>query len=316
MRKDAKLGFAIGGILLAVLAVYFLIDPNSDPSTHQVVLEEDFNAGVESEDATAEASGPVSDGMALGTASDGADRDGVTRGMNAASIASEGSMPIAPVARGDSDWDSALTYGQIRSLPPLMSTTPAPEESLRSGQQVVAGETARVVADQYRVVTDVPAVADRSVSPVSHYATARDAGVPHTPANVEATYIVQSNDTLSSIALNVYGSANYWPHLQRANADLDPTRLRPGDVIKIPSRSSVIPSTPSKPVDQAIDSAREYRVQSGDSLYKISMRLYGHPRQIDAIYDLNRDTIGPDRAKLKLNQVLRLPEPPARTAGR
>ena len=53
--------------------------------------------------------------------------------------------------------------------------------------------------------------------------------------------------------------------------------------------------------------AKTYRVRAGDTLYKISKRVYGTPRMADAIYQLNEDRIGPNKAKLKLNAVLAMP---------
>jgi nucleoid-associated protein YgaU len=59
-----------------------------------------------------------------------------------------------------------------------------------------------------------------------------------------------------------------------------------------------------------IDSAHEYRVQPGDSLHKISIRLYGRFDQADKIYQLNKQLIGEDPHRLKVGQVLKLPQPP------
>ena len=51
-------------------------------------------------------------------------------------------------------------------------------------------------------------------------------------------------------------------------------------------------------------------MQSGDSLHKISMKLYGKIDMVQKIYDLNKSAIGDNPAKLKLGQVLKLPQPP------
>jgi nucleoid-associated protein YgaU len=59
-----------------------------------------------------------------------------------------------------------------------------------------------------------------------------------------------------------------------------------------------------------VDPRSEYRVQSGDSLHKIAVKLYGKIDMVDKIYELNKAAIGPNKAKLKLGMVLKLPEAP------
>jgi nucleoid-associated protein YgaU len=82
-------------------------------------------------------------------------------------------------------------------------------------------------------------------------------------------------------------------------------------VIQIPAPSQVR-AVASARTDQTrtIDDRSEYRVQNGDSLYKISMKLYGKPDRQDPIYEANKAIIGPDKAKLRVGQILRLPEAP------
>ena len=53
------------------------------------------------------------------------------------------------------------------------------------------------------------------------------------------TYTVQPGDTLSSIALRVYGNAaeHYWHKIYKENKDVigdDPNLIRPGEVLAIP----------------------------------------------------------------------------------
>ena len=60
--------------------------------------------------------------------------------------------------------------------------------------------------------------------------------------------------------------------------------------------------------DRPINARTEYRIDTNDSLYRISMKIYGTPRMMDAIYALNRDAIGPDPERLKLGMILKLPQ--------
>ncbi|MDP3046188.1 MAG: LysM peptidoglycan-binding domain-containing protein [Chloroflexota bacterium] len=50
------------------------------------------------------------------------------------------------------------------------------------------------------------------------------------------TYTVQSGDSLSAIALSVYGDAGRWPEIFEANKDLisNPNLIHPGQELRIP----------------------------------------------------------------------------------
>lgn len=54
------------------------------------------------------------------------------------------------------------------------------------------------------------------------------------------TYTIGKGDTLSKIAKEHYGSANAWKQIFEANRDVieDPDRIFPGQVIKLPPKSS------------------------------------------------------------------------------
>ena len=48
------------------------------------------------------------------------------------------------------------------------------------------------------------------------------------------TIVVRSGDTLSSLALRHYGDASAYGRILKANAGLDPARLRPGMTLLLP----------------------------------------------------------------------------------
>lgn len=58
------------------------------------------------------------------------------------------------------------------------------------------------------------------------------------PPQPTATYTVKSGDTLSKIALAVYGKSSLWTIIYDANRDVlsEPSRIRPGMVLKIPAK--------------------------------------------------------------------------------
>jgi LysM repeat protein len=61
---------------------------------------------------------------------------------------------------------------------------------------------------------------------------------PPPPPTEPDTYVVQPGDTLWLISVNVYGSGSFWNLIFEANRDIleDPSRIRPGQVLKIPPR--------------------------------------------------------------------------------
>jgi nucleoid-associated protein YgaU len=59
---------------------------------------------------------------------------------------------------------------------------------------------------------------------------------PPSPAPPK-TYTIARGDTLSSIAKAFYGDRRAWRAIAKANPGLDPKKLRPGQVIKLPALS-------------------------------------------------------------------------------
>jgi hypothetical protein len=51
-------------------------------------------------------------------------------------------------------------------------------------------------------------------------------------------------------------------------------------------------------------------VQAGDSLYRISVKLYGNGSHAEELYENNAKLIGDDAAKLKVGTILKLHDAP------
>ena len=60
-----------------------------------------------------------------------------------------------------------------------------------------------------------------------------------------AVHIIRKGDTLSEISQRYYGTARHWPDIARANPGLNPNRLRVGEAIVIPDRSSAVTPPPA-----------------------------------------------------------------------
>ena len=61
------------------------------------------------------------------------------------------------------------------------------------------------------------------------------------------------------------------------------------------------------PVAKPVEPPQTYTVQQGDSLYGISVKLYGTPRHYERIYEANRDRIK-DPNTLQVGINLRMPD--------
>ena len=100
-------------------------------------------------------------------------------------------------------------------------------------------------------------------------------------AGSAATYQVLSGDTLWDIAASIYGDPTLWPRLYNANRD----RIQDPGLI-YPNQELVAPS-----VERTESPTNVYRVEAGDSLWKIAASVYGDPRLWPLIYDANRGRI-------------------------
>jgi nucleoid-associated protein YgaU len=119
---------------------------------------------------------------------------------------------------------------------------------------------------------------------------------------------------LTSIAAAAYGDSKKWKKIAEANPSVNPNRMAPGTKLVIPVLASYTQassnSVSSAAAAASLDPQTQYQVEPNDSLYRISMKLYGKATHVDQLYQDNKDTIGSDPRRLKLNTVLKLTDPP------
>jgi nucleoid-associated protein YgaU len=361
MRNDVKLGFAIGGVLLAVLIVYVLVVPGGSSSQpKKVSTSSQQNGGSTGSTASKSDTGkvtlePVVPPPVPNTSSTQPSVPVVPPPAYAKAGSSK-TTPATPPAKTDpfasksDDWNTILNQ-----QPMLMTETPvAATGGSRTATPVTPAAPATPVAATPD--TKAPAASDStaSSSDPSSDTAAGAAGAPGaagaaatqplagtTPlvsssssvSGGARTHRIQAGETLSAISTAAYGSPAYYPAIVRANPGIDPQHLKVGVTINLPDAAAVKPSgsggsaaagTVAPDTGSAqhaaahipgtaaptLDSSKEYRVKAGDSLHKISIKLYGRSDQADKIYQLNKQTIGDDPHRLKIGQVLQLPEPP------
>jgi nucleoid-associated protein YgaU len=142
------------------------------------------------------------------------------------------------------------------------------------------------------------------------------AAKPATPASpakpAETTYTVKAGDSLAGIWKQLTGSERGWEKLQTANPGLDPSRLKIGQVLKVPPFETAAPASPAA---SASAGPGDYVVKEGDTLSSIAAEKLGASKRWKEIYDANKAAIGADPAALKVGMKLSIPgQSPAKPA--
>ncbi|MEI6273789.1 MAG: LysM peptidoglycan-binding domain-containing protein [Phycisphaerae bacterium] len=121
---------------------------------------------------------------------------------------------------------------------------------------------------------------------------------------------------MTSIAKQYWGTSQGWENIEKANPGLTPTNLKLGAKLNIPAKDTAV----SAPVKSATSnsgsstsgsvsnaSGGDYEVVSGDTLSKISNKVYGDGKHWKQIYDANKKVIGEDAAVLVVGTKLTIP---------
>jgi LysM repeat protein len=322
MRTDAKIGFAIGGVLLAVLTVYAIVVPkHTTKKTGTVALVSPTPTGSDT---------PAPPSLA-GT-SDGSGAPG--SGISGSGISSSSANTQIPSIAHDNGSAAGLhtdqgsvSLGQPGPLPGTPGAT-----DLTPGGANHDGHEAMLLTKPDDKSTDVTAQKPGSAKHQKSDRPKVDGSeVADGSSASDRSYTIKSGQTLSSIANEVYGNSRFFVAIQRENRGLDPMHLKPGMKIKLPDITPVEPASdtiiPPNGMEEdhvlplvqvtpratgtssmAISDGRTYTVKSGDNLYAIARRLLGSGRKAEVLYELNKDVIGPDKGRLKLGMLLKLPE--------
>lgn len=117
------------------------------------------------------------------------------------------------------------------------------------------------------------------------------------------TYTVKKGDTMEKVARRVLGSIRHVSTIKKLNPSVDPRRMRPGEVLKLPWVEGE--SKGSGPNMLAKKSEwRDYTVKTGDSAYAISIAMYGTAKHAKAILEANDIT---DAKKIRPKTVIKIP---------
>lgn len=133
---------------------------------------------------------------------------------------------------------------------------------------------------------------------------------PVATRKIDATrdvYEVQPGDTLSVIAQKTLGTSTRWKEISELNGNLDPRRMAVGMKLKLPHGAGTAAPAAKKPAAERSTpkAAGDYRIQNGDSLWKIAARQLGDGERWKEIAALN-PKLDPNR--LIVGRSIALPE--------
>ena len=302
MRRDVRMGFAVGGVLLAVIIVAFLAIHRN----HNKAVAFDKGTG----DASADTTSVDVNASAVDTNRPAPPGTGAMQESTAAKIAAEKPADPKPseAEKADGDrWDALFASTGPNPAQGQLSTSGSTDPG--KGASKSSRDKNGKASDKPLKFMEAPAASQDSRAPEAVQAGDNRAG---TNATGVRTHIIRPNETLSGISKMVYGSSRHYKAIEAANPGLDPAKLRPGMVLKIPplEQAKQVGKQQSADATSAAD-GKTYTVQQNDNLYKITRKLYGSGEKQEALYELNKATIGPDSTKLKPGMVLKLPAAPA-----
>ena len=203
----------------------------------------------------------------------------------ATALGTTGSVPssLAPVIAPPAPGTAPATAGSPRILPPERTATGMP-------------------------TAPVPATTP-SINPPSAVTTPTMAAKP-TSAPGATRYTIKSGDTLSTIAGEFYKDTRKWSVIAKANPGVDPSKLKVGQVITVPTDGAVARQATTVP-ERASASSRPtgntHTVATGETLSVIAERYLGSKGAWKRLYDANKGAIGSDPAKLKVGTKLVIP---------
>lgn len=326
MRKDVRMGFAVGGVLLAVIIVAVLVMHRNKNTKNTVTFESGSGSATGPQSSS---DGTAIDVTSTGGASSDAKGDSSPPPSQKQPNPAQKARASAPSSDDDSTtgrrWDMLFASTADDPIKAVLSS--AKSSRRRNAQNVPDVSVDRMTTGNSRQSDDQSADAGAANGSGGSQSPASDPPSETSPRSGSArTHKVQPGETFVTIARAAYGDGKYFKAIEKANPNVNPRALKPGMTIQLPPASEVKRSTrtASKSRDNSpqtrpssVSDGTTYTVQKDDSLYKIAHKLYPGKRGVeDELYLLNKQVIGPDSTKLKPGMVLKLPSPQTATASR
>lgn len=115
------------------------------------------------------------------------------------------------------------------------------------------------------------------------------------------TYTVKVGETLGEIASKELGSFRMWRELANLNGIIDPSRIRPGMIIRLPQATQKSPSP--QPSSMLESGTTVHIVIAGDTLSSIADEYYGDVNLFRRIAEAN-PTIDPNNIAIGMRLVI------------
>lgn len=305
LRKDVKVGLIVGGITLAVVAVYVGLSalsgkPEAPGGTDTSIVE------------TAKSAQPTEAAPSVAKADP--KPAAPTTPVASATPTTPAAAPQPSKPSGNDDvWANAFTNGSVQP-----AVTQAPSLSNPSREPAAKpNEVIRALTNP-SAPTQSASTADASPSLAANTPSAQltrgAAATQPTPTAGGTTHVVKPGETFSSIAAEHYGDSSLWSVIAKANPTVDSGKMKPGVTLNLPARDKAAKPAAAAPAAAPanVDPARQYVVKPGDSLEGIASALYGERSKWQSIYDANKGVIGDSPARLKVGTVLTLPAAPTK----
>ncbi len=116
--------------------------------------------------------------------------------------------------------------------------------NIDNGNRIFVGQKLITVAGANIVAEDSPLVAENEVAEMPEDSESADASYYSNAVSSNGTYTVKRGDTLGKIAKVCLGSTSKWQKIAKANPNINPNRLKVGDVLVIPGAAKETSSAP------------------------------------------------------------------------
>jgi len=133
----------------------------------------------------------------------------------------------------------------------------------------------------------------------------RAANRPITTTSNQETYTVQPGDNLSLIADKLYNDESRWVDISQANPEVDPTKLKIGQVLQLPDDTFTL--SQEEPAPKGPGQVQTYNIQPGDNLSTVAEDFYKDPTLWRVIYNFNREKIGDNPNAIQVGMEIEVP---------
>ena len=297
-RKDLKVGFLVGAVVLVGGVGYLLFSGGNDKPAEDAGVDA-MTAAPADTGSSASTGAPRQDPLAPLAGTNAGTNAGGGLGTPDNALSSARDVPNNPAGPAAA-WNPGVFSSGVQ-------VTQTPPQTAAAGGTNFQDTFGGVAAD---ASPTNPAPTKRPAAPEQSAAPALAAG--------GATHTVEANENFSTIAQKYYGDGNLYLAIAKANPSIDPRRLKIGDKVVVPDKAAVETSKPAAAASAAkpakadaatpADSGYTHVVSGNDTLYSIAEKRLGRAALWKDIYALNKAAIGDDPTKLPVGLTLRLPK--------